>query len=73
MVPTPKKIPTPAEVRDKEVLTPEELAVVLGCGRTLAYRLLAEKAIPSFRLGSLRRVRRADVTTFIEQRITGTD
>jgi excisionase family DNA binding protein len=64
-----KKTPTPAEVADKELLTPEELAVVLGCGRTLAYRMLAERMIPSFKIGRLRRVRRSDVDSFIEQRV----
>jgi excisionase family DNA binding protein len=64
-----RKTPSPAEVADKELLTPEELAVVLGCGRTLAYQLIAERAIPSFTIGRLRRVRRSDVESFVERRI----
>jgi excisionase family DNA binding protein len=50
----------------KELLSPEELAEVLGCGRTYAYQLLRNQAIPSFKLGKLRKVRRRDVGRFIE-------
>jgi excisionase family DNA binding protein len=57
---------TPAEVRDQEILTPEELALLLRCGRTLSYQLLAKGIIPSFKLGKLRRIRRADVDSFVE-------
>jgi hypothetical protein len=35
-----KKTPISADVADKELLTPEELAVVLGCRRTLAHRMI---------------------------------
>jgi excisionase family DNA binding protein len=51
----------------KELLSPEELAEVLGCGRTYAYQLLRVQAIPSFKLGKLRKVRRRDVERFIEE------
>ncbi|MBV9455446.1 MAG: excisionase family DNA-binding protein [Rubrobacter sp.] len=54
-------LPSPEEVRAKETLSPEELAVVLGCGRTIAYRILANAEIPSFRIGRLRKVRRVDM------------
>ena len=54
-----KVLPSPEEVRVKETLSPEEMAVVLGCGRTMAYRILANSEIPSFTIGRLRRVRRA--------------
>jgi len=73
MVATRRKTPTPAEVREKEILTPEEVAVMLACGRTLVYRLLAERVIPSFKIGRLRRVRQADVRDFVDQQMTGTD
>ena len=53
----------------KEVLSPEELAEFLGCGRTYAYQLLADSSIPSFKLGRLRRIRRADVEDFIRRRM----
>jgi excisionase family DNA binding protein len=68
-----RKTPTPADVRDKDILSPEELAVVLNIGRTLTYRLIAQKVIPSFRVGRLRRVRRSDVERYVEQQVEGTD
>lgn len=49
------------------LLSPEELAVYLGCGRTYAYSLLADGTIPSVKLGRLRRVRRVDADAFIER------
>jgi excisionase family DNA binding protein len=57
----------------KELLSPEELADFLGCGRTFAYRLLAEKTIPSFTIGRLRRVRLVDAREFIERRLADTE
>ncbi len=35
----PKTLPNPAAVRGKETLTVEDVAVLIGCGRTVAYRL----------------------------------
>jgi excisionase family DNA binding protein len=64
-----KPLPSPEEVRFKETLTPEDVAVIVGCGRTTAYKLLAEGVIPSFAIGRLRRIRRADLERFIEERI----
>lgn len=55
----------------KELLGPEELAEVLGCGRTYTYQLLRNQAIPSFKLGKLRKVRRRDVERFIEEQTAG--
>ncbi len=54
----------------REVLSPEQLADYLGCGRTYAYGLLARKEIPSFKLGKLRRVRRLDVDRFVEDQMS---
>ena len=53
----------------RELLSPEQLADYLGCGRTFAYELLAgpNPAIPSFKIGRLRRVRRVDVDRYVEQ------
>ena len=52
-----------------ELMSPEQLADYLGIGRTFAYQLLAQKRIPSFTLGKLRRVRKADVDRYIEERL----
>lgn len=54
----------------RELLSPEEMAEVLGCGRTYAYQLLSRGVIPSFKLGKLRKVRQRDVELFIEERAT---
>lgn len=54
----------------RELLSPEEMAEMLGCGRTYAYQLLSRGEIPSFKLGKLRKVRRRDVERFIEERAT---
>ncbi len=67
-----KPLPSPQEVRAKETLSPEDVAVLVGCRRTTAYKLLADGSIPSFQIGRLRRVRRADVERFIEERVTAT-
>jgi excisionase family DNA binding protein len=64
-----KPLPSPQEVRAKETLSPEDVAVLVGCKRTSAYKLLADGSIPSFTVGRLRRVRRADVERFIEDRL----
>jgi excisionase family DNA binding protein len=66
---TTKPLPSPEEVRSKETLSPEDVAVLVGCKRTTAYKLLAEGLIPSYHVGRLRRVRRLDVERFIEERI----
>jgi excisionase family DNA binding protein len=55
----------------KELLSPEEVAEVLGCGRTYAYQLLRNREIPSFKLGKLRKIRRRDVDRFIEEQAAG--
>ena len=52
-----------------ELMSPEQLAEYLGIGRTFAYQLLAQKRIPSFTIGKLRRVRKADVDRYIEERL----
>ena len=56
-----------------EVMSPEDLANYLGCGRTFAYQLLAEGSIESFKIGRLRRIRRSDVDRYIEERAGSAD
>jgi excisionase family DNA binding protein len=57
---------TRTSARD-ELLSPEQLAAHLGIGRTLTYQILAQKRIPSFTIGKLRRVRRVDVDRYVEE------
>ena len=53
----------------REVMSPEDLADYLGLGRTYTYELLMSGAIPSFKLGRLRRIRRIDVDAYLEERV----
>jgi excisionase family DNA binding protein len=57
----------------KDVMSPEELAEYLGCGRTYAYGLLKDGQIRSFKLGRLRRIRRQDVERYLEALATQED
>ena len=63
---------TKYEARD--LLSPEQLADYLGCGRTYAYSLLAgpNPVIRSFKIGRLRRIRRQDVDRYIADRLRNT-
>jgi excisionase family DNA binding protein len=56
----------------RDVMSPEQLADYLGCGRTHAYAILKAGDIPSFTMGRLRRVRRVDVDRYVEQRLRET-
>lgn len=57
---------TQTEELTEYLMNPEEVRQYLGLGRTYTYRLLATGAIPSVRIGRLRKVRRADLEEFIE-------
>jgi excisionase family DNA binding protein len=58
--------------RERQILSPEEVAQYLGCGRTFAFKLLAHGDIPSFTIGRLRRVRRTDLERYIAERLDAT-
>jgi excisionase family DNA binding protein len=66
-----RKGTSPKAIGDDKLFSPEQLAEYLGIGRTFAYQLLAQKRIPSFTIGKLRRVRKADVDRYIEERLGG--
>jgi excisionase family DNA binding protein len=55
------------EERTEYLMSPEELAKFLG--RTRTYELLSAGAIPSVRIGRLRKFRRTDVDRFVESRL----
>jgi excisionase family DNA binding protein len=48
------------------LMSPAEVRQHLGLGRTYTYQLLGSGAIPSVRIGRLRKVRREDLDAFIE-------
>jgi excisionase family DNA binding protein len=62
-------VSTHTEEKTEYLLSPQELSGVLGLGRTSTYAILSSGAIPSVRIGRLRKVRRADVDKFIEDRL----
>jgi excisionase family DNA binding protein len=55
----------------ERLLSPQELSDFLGLGLTSTYGLLSSGAIPSVRIGRLRKVRRSDVDKFVEDRLEG--
>lgn len=60
---------SPQTEEKTRLLSAEDLARELGVGRTTAYSLLWKGAIPSMRVGRLRRVRREDVEAYIKARM----
>ena len=57
---------SPQTEETKRLLSADDLAQELGVGRTTAYSLLWSGAIPSMKVGRLRKVRREDVEQFIQ-------
>lgn len=51
---------------DNVFMSPEELMRYLKIGRTKCYELLAQGDIPSYKIGTLRRIRLADVEQCLE-------
>ncbi len=50
---------------EQEWFTVEELRGWLGLGRTKAHELVAAGGIPSYKIGRLRRIRKADVERYL--------
>jgi excisionase family DNA binding protein len=51
---------------EKKLLTPEEVAEVLGIGRSTVYNLIAERLLRSFKIGRSRRVLVSDLDEYID-------
>ena len=60
---------SPQTEETKKLLSADELARELGVGRTTAYTLLWSRAIPSMKLGRLRKVRREDLEAYLAERM----
>lgn len=61
---------TPAEPKTPEtalLLTAEEAAKALGCGRTTIYQLLFNGELPSVHVGRLRRIAYSDLVSYIKR------
>ena len=60
---------TECPVLGNRLLNPEEVAKHLGISRSFAYQLLHTGAIPTVRLGKVRRVRPQDLETYIQKNL----
>jgi excisionase family DNA binding protein len=52
---------------NKQLLTPEEVADVLGVGRSKVYELMGSRALRSVKLGHARRVTTTALREYIEE------
>ncbi|RZU29477.1 excisionase family DNA binding protein [Streptomyces sp. BK022] len=50
---------------DRLLYKPEEAAEALAIGRSTVYELMAEGSLPYIKLGRTRRIRRADLETYV--------
>jgi excisionase family DNA binding protein len=55
-----------AQIQTEKLFSVKDLAAYLSCSRTYAANLIADGTIPSFKVGTLRRMRKADVDGYIE-------
>ena len=55
------------EIPDKLLYSPEETAVMLGCGRSYTFELIARGELESFKLGRLRKVPREAIDAYIQR------
>lgn len=51
---------------DRLLYKPEEAAEALAVSRSTVYELMAEGALKYIKLGSIRRIRRADLETYVK-------
>ena len=76
-----KQLVKVAEVQEDQQARPEissndgllslnDLAQYLSCSRSYAAMLIAEGTIPSFKLGTLRRIRKSDVDAYVERQLS---
>lgn len=56
----------------RTLLTVPEVALMLGCGRTLVYELIGSRELPVVKIGRLTRVPIAAVDAFVSSHVTGT-
>ncbi|AJM78080.1 DNA-binding protein [Rathayibacter toxicus] len=55
---------------EKMLLTPEEVAEMLGIGRSTVYNLIGEHLLRSFKIGRSRRVLVSDVQEYVDNLAT---
>lgn len=60
-------VPQAATRADVRLLTPEQAADLLGCGRSHMFRLIAAGEVRSVKVGRLRRIPVGEVEQYIER------
>jgi excisionase family DNA binding protein len=55
---------------NNSLLSPKQLAAYLACSRAHATKLISDGTIPSFKLGTLRRIRKSDVDAYVERQLS---
>jgi excisionase family DNA binding protein len=60
-------------VPQDDILTLDEVAAYLKAGKRTIYRLVADKKLPAFKLGSTWRFRRQDIDRWIAAQSTDSD
>jgi excisionase family DNA binding protein len=55
---------------NNSLLSPNQLAAYLACSRAHATKLISDGTIPSFKLGTLRRIRKSDVDAYVERQFS---
>lgn len=48
------------------LLSPDQAAKALGCGRTQVYSLLAQERLRSVKIGRLRRIPAAEISRYVD-------
>jgi excisionase family DNA binding protein len=53
----------------RALFSPDEAAAYLGVGRSQMYAMIRSGAIATFKIGRLRKVRRADLDAYIDEQL----
>jgi excisionase family DNA binding protein len=61
---------TDSDSSRRTLLTVREVALMLGCGRTLVYALIGSRQLPIVKIGRLTRIPVASVDDFVSRRVT---
>jgi excisionase family DNA binding protein len=59
------------DIPRRTLVTVQEVALMLGCGRTLVYDLIGSRQLPVVKIGRLTRVPVAAVDDFVSRHVTG--
>lgn len=68
-----QRMPPPSLIGDDRLLRVEEVADLLGIGRSRVYEMIASNTIIALRIGRSRRVRLGEVRQFIDRQARAVD